>query len=1174
MKKRIFNKSGMTYVEMIVALALLSLIVVSFTPMLLSSYESLYEAGVKTENVYKSKQEIEEGLAVRSSTKEGHVEMTFVMNAENLFEKMNVNGRKVVSSLQDRLETIFYGVRARIDFLTPDVVYDDSSSHEIILQTTGLNYDKVTYISNYTENLKDLPKNEIVFGVYIPNKATGSEGSTTDELVYQTASNIDTSLMSFNAIKGRIKFTISGTDFTLSPVKILVYYKNERGVLKTLQRYLAIEPPTIIMAGTSAVHDYYTTAGVEEKDASTDGASQKVQYELKLEGRTMRTSNSPYLTKYFGSPKNTKSMIRSVKWIANDETAGISPYYVMVGTNGAIYRMYNYTSHSTDIFKLSTGQTSKPNTDGYSSVDGLTPVDNTFDTLEGTRIFSSLWSGDSAHVFDFSSWIKSMNYGLDEEGGNDNCWLTAEQYTVKEGTTIAGFIPISGDTVANTNKGAAKYNLFGMQAKFSYYLNGYRVGFQYDYQKGRNLSYILTEYGSPMRLLGYLKEENDFSGFTENWYPSGAYEVAGWKDSVSDVNKIALFTGSSGTGGYGWRHSETAFAAIRFTNMGSYNPNVAEGVNFMRTDGTATDNREDARQITDGRDYLNGLESEINLTDAIYIPSAGSVSGSMLYVGNVHAYMNIQQKDNISTTANRSASVVNRAENKDFDEDEYVTHGALTDYVVYGNAAGTGTTVHKYSSATAGRHYVNRNLFGTETGVDSDKSSSNGVSAAEKQAKMQEGTGDLKYGDDRRFFFVARDTQWKGMFLDDVLFTMGYSSNREKVYTNITYDGEREYYRSYEHLYFQSHYGIGGVNTDGTPNKVATRATVGNDTNRNICDNDYYNVWFPGEMYNLSKIATKDGVTVAVGYAVAGSAYQWINNSQTTNTSTALGGIYNDGVLAAMVEGQESELTNLLYFKDNETFNSTYLTNGWPNDDYKNAFGTYGTHDRNSVQFTAVDINTESTSITDKSETKYYYAYYGDNQGRLFRSLVATASVNFVSEDGEEVVTSQSTNLVSFIADTTFTQVKDSSGNVISATPPSTMEEIKVGGSTPLSEYFTEIVTIDTQDDIIVVSGSPKTSSTKNCVVVGVKDADGNWSWKVVYLGGFQGFPLYASKIVGGYYYSAGQNWAGAVNLETLKSVETGTTLPPRENVSDTKDAFIFVGVADQIYAMDGRETM
>ena len=133
MRKRLLNKLGMTYIELLVALALLSLIIVSFTPMLMSSYENLYKAGERVETVYKSQQEMEEGLALRGSQKEGSVPMTFVMNAEKLFENMNVNGRKVVSTLQDKFETIFYGVRARIDFLSPDVVYDDSSSHEVVL---------------------------------------------------------------------------------------------------------------------------------------------------------------------------------------------------------------------------------------------------------------------------------------------------------------------------------------------------------------------------------------------------------------------------------------------------------------------------------------------------------------------------------------------------------------------------------------------------------------------------------------------------------------------------------------------------------------------------------------------------------------------------------------------------------------------------------------------------------------------------------------------------------------------------------------------------------------------------------------------------------------------------------------------------------------------------------
>ncbi len=1164
MKKRFFNKKGMTYVELLVALALLALIVVSFTPMLLSSYEDLYEAGVKTETVYNSQQEMEEGLAVRSSTKSGAVPMTFTMNAEKVFENMNVNGRKVVSSLQDKLETIFYGVRARIDFLSPDVVYDDKSWHEVVLQTTGLDYDDVLYISEYGGKLEDLPKNKIVFSVYVPNKATGSAGSTTDELVYQHPSAIDTSKITFDSIKGRIKFTIDDVDFTRSPVKILVYYKNERGILKTLSRYLFIEPPTIMFAGTTNASDYYTTGGIEQKDASTTEGVQSAEYVLAVEGRGMRIDNSPYLKKYYGRPCDKKVIIRNISWINNDETAGISPYYVMVGTNGAIYRMYNYTSHNTDIYKLSTGQTSKPNTDGYTATDNLTPIDNTYDLTDGTRVYSSLWSGDKAHVFDFSSWDRSMNYGIDEEGGNDNCWLTAEQYVVKKGTTIAGFIPISGDTVANTNKGAEKYNLFGMQAKFSYYLNGYRVGFSYSYQAGRNMSYIITEYGSPLRAFGFLKNESDYKGFTEIWYPSDTFEVISRNDKVGDLNKIVVFDGTTGGGPDGGRHNETAFATIRFTNFGSYNPNVAEGVNFMRTDGQATNNREDARQITDGRDYLNGLESEINLTDAIYIPSAGSVSGSMLYVGNVHAYMNVMQKDNINPEANVASTIYNRGKNKDWDPGEYAPHGALTDYVIFGNAQGTGTTVHKYSSGTVGEVYVNRSLFGTETGVE--RSSTNGVSAAEKQAKMQVTSGNSLTGDARSNFFIARNTNWKDMYMGDVLFTMGYSSNREKIYTNITYDGQREYYRSYEHLYFHSHYGIGGVNTDGSPNKVATRATTTDATNRNIYNNDYYNVWFPGEMYNISKIATKDGVTVGVGYAVAGSAYQWINPSVPSNTSTGLGGIYNDGVLAAMVEGTHSEFTNLLYFKDNNTFDSNYLTEGYSGSEYRNAFTTYGTHERDSVQFTAVDINTESKAIDDHNETKYYYAYYGDSKGRLFRSLVATASVQFVSEDGEEVVTSQSTNLVSYIADDTFSN-KD-------VTPPAKMEEIKVNGTTSVSEYFSKIYNIDAHDDIIVVTGTPKSSNVAIGVVVGTKQDDNTWAWKRIQFGDFYGLELNTSKIVGGYYYFAGNSYIAGVRLETLKTMPHGSKIEVTYERSSNPDAVLYLAIGDTIYAMDGRETV
>jgi hypothetical protein len=209
----------MTYVELLVALALLALIIVSFTPMLVSSYETLYKAGEKTEEVYDSQQEIERGLAVRSSVRQGTVAMSFKMNAQSVFETMNVNGRKVVSTLQESLETIFYGVRARIDIITPNVVCDDTLTHDVVLQTTGISFSDVKMRSDYTGNLEDMPKDLILIDAFIPDKHTGSEGTTTDEVVYRN-NRASLNITEKNSTTGRISFTVGGADFTLSPINL------------------------------------------------------------------------------------------------------------------------------------------------------------------------------------------------------------------------------------------------------------------------------------------------------------------------------------------------------------------------------------------------------------------------------------------------------------------------------------------------------------------------------------------------------------------------------------------------------------------------------------------------------------------------------------------------------------------------------------------------------------------------------------------------------------------------------------------------------------------------------------------------------------------------------------------------------------------------------------------
>ncbi len=1263
-KKILKSVSGMTYVELLTALALLALIITTFTPMLLSSYESIYEAGLETQKVYESKTQLEEGLARRDSTKDLHFEFDFdfdtteslAVSAEGVFTNIKAAGYKVISTSREGLETIFGHVVPRIELISPKTVYDDRTYHDIVLQTYGLKYEKVSSgkLTDDEErrNLKNtLTEGEIYIEAVIPNKNdTENDTTTTDSTVYDYGYKADvqyfnqdtpTSLgalgtgspISNETDAGRIKLRINSPedgpeiDFTYSPIKIRIYYLNRRGFLKELSTYLFIDPPTIMFAGqTNSETDYFTSAGVEEVSKSTSNSEgedlQGASYVFNIESRRLRTDNSSAFNSFeFGAPGDQGVVIRNIKWIDNDETQGLKPYYVMVGTKGAIYRMYNYSSHSTDIFKLSTFSefpsmvdergNSVSYTYGYGTVPaGGSVIDKQYDLTDGTRVYSSLWSGDSTHYFDFSSWSKSTNYGLDEEDGNDNCWFTAEQHMDKDG--------LFNDVWRNLENGADCYNLFGMQAKFSYYYNGPRTGFNYNTQTGRNISYILTEYGSPFRLFGFMKEEDDFAGFTEIWYKnyngSGYFSTKSRTKAETHPDWIGVFDGSPES-----RHIETNFASLRFLHMGSYDPNYQELTNFFRTDGEATDDRDTARQITKGHDDLGGLESEINLTDAIYIPKAGSTNGTMFYLGNITAYMNVSQKDNLSTVANRAASLENRSIDKKYgaDSEKTAPHGALTDYVIFGDKEGTGTSVYKYSSNTLGYSYMNTNYIGSslinESG--SKDANTNGVSVSEKQSKTSVNSTNKLNDDARRNFFINRVNSWQDMFMEDVLFTMGYASVREKVYTNVTYNGTTDLYRSYEHFYFQSHYGIGGYDEDGLPLKVGSRATVKDESSGNggsatkylnSYNNDYYNVWFPGEMYNLTNVATKDGVTVAVGYAVSGSTYQWVNPNQTTNTSTALGGIYNDGVLAAMIEGEDSAFTNLLYFKDNATMDLDYLTAKYSGTEYDNTLGqlgtkSYGTHDRRSIQFTAVDLLVENqkTSWDSDNIDVSYYAYYGDNTGRVFRSLVAKGKgKNQSTEDQVNEATITGLKKVSYIKDLTFVQPDDESVETLIdhdvnalnekvnlKNEASEMYEIKTHDGKSLQYYFKNIGTIDISGTNIIITGEMSPTSGGEYIIVGIKEdgapaENGGYNFYAVKNGNFTD-KIYDAEVIGGYYYITGRGWIAAVSVDTLcdaaksdDKIIYSVTDGSATNKSSNKNMLLWADTGGlEIYAVAGRDT-
>ncbi len=1277
--KKLHNKRGMTYVELIVAMALLMLIIVSFTPMLLSSYDTLYEAGERVADVYNSKEEIEEGLARRDSESASTVQLNMRVNADVLFEQVNVTGRKIISTFQEGLETVFGQVRARVEIISPTTVYDNQDNHTIVLQTFGLDYKRITFgafkydtTNNPNANNK-MPADQIHIQVLVPEKSvqktdvgTGDENNqgSNDDLVYNSGrhcqieyykSKFVTQAIPMNGLtvsnstdSGRIKLKISSPvegdelDFTYSPLKIKVYYINNRGYLRTVSDYLYIDPATILMAGEtgtvgSKAIDYVTSAGIKAVDISENDEEQLVEYRLEAQGRTMRTANSNYLKNgsqfndaAIGGPSKNNSEIRSIRWIDNDETQGLNPYFVMTGTNGSIYRMYTFSSDKSDIYKYATGSKIYDTSTGFFNA-SQEYIDKVYTTETGRRVYPSLWGGDFAHIFEYTSAEKRVAYGPSANySGSDEAWTTSATYN---GVERAG------------RTGDPAYNVMSANAQFCYYYNGAGTNHKFGYKDAKPISYILTERGWPLRLYGVIGPADPDKDFFEDF-------VALWDRNGTTVNirTDTAYGNSAETLAFHYKNqndeqqSDYVFAGIRIKTLASYP--IIKAMRDTRED--YFDGAEDYENTTSmtkiknvqktTSDLLYGYANDVNVTDVVYIPSTDSTEGTTFYVGNVHAYANIIQTDKIesgSALHNQKKTEGSLFNKKDPIESNGAVgrwyrnasttlngnacsypRGAITDYLIISNPVGTATYICKfndndYSRAAEwlGDYTGNWTNSGDVTGRGQQFCFANDYIIANDPNISYANTQGLRSGESvhsrTEFFLPNQGAYWDYLYLGDVSFTFGFASNREKVYTNITYDGTVEYTRSFERLYWRSHYGQDAAyykedgelsftqfNANqsvysGSALSIHQQNRAVSDGNGNLqtgqtylnhVDNDYYNVWFPGEMYNLTKIASKDGVTVAVGYAVAGSTYQYANVNDPSITSTALGSVYNDGVLSAMIEGKDKAFVNLLYYKDNETFDnhSLYNESSTTGTDYSqySAYGSkkYGMHGRDSVQFTAVDLIVESVKASETSAnyTVNYYAYYGDSKGRVFRSLVATGSGQS-SSTGDMDASEAGASLVPYISDVP-TQIA-----TLADDTPSQMVEITVNGK-GLDDIFSKIVTIDAMDDLIIITGAMRNGGAEY-IVVGVKNADTQqWTWRKVLNCGFTDL-INDATIAGGYYYIVGNGWMAGVALDVLR--DTTVTALSTESLSNAAvgsrsmdpTKLLWCTTPVDLYAIAGRDT-
>lgn len=1114
LKKYLSNKLGMTYVELLCALGLLTVIVATFTPMLLSSYQAIYKAGEKTQEVYNAQQELEKGLATRySEVKGGVFDIDFYKlsdNAKLFAEPLLVKGRKVVSSIQDNFETIFRGVRTRIDLVSSDVVYDDTSSHDVILQTTGLVYKEASDVTMgaYSGDINNLPANKIHIEVFVPEKDYEvTNGTTTYELAYKNL-RATTNLSKVDTSKGRIHFTVSGADFTQSPLMIKVYYKNERGYLKSVTTYLYIEPARLMLAGTTKNADYYTSAGVQEVDISQSANSQAKEYRLDVEGRTMRLENSGLMTSA-DSPKTKGVIIKTISWIQNDTNASLSPYYVMAGTNGSVYRMYNMKNLNTLQQAMGSANSVTGTPDGSLILD------------DGTEVFPSFWSGEMSDHYSFQTMYKASTYGNARDNGVD---CSAPQS--------------AGDNLTGPAYVGTQYNKIDKTLRYSMMFNSFRTGYSYASQMSRKISYVLAEAGNKsFRIGGKKQNEDDFIGYHIPWEQSGDYKTfKGGVFSANTNDEEVIYLGGQGALAATNSHTDMHMAYLRLNTYTNINP--LEAVKDNTDYGTGEKICD--RFVTGGEfwspvglseESLRGIDwknresyvntkygNNANITSSVYLPGSGSSGqGQVIYFGSVPAYALLRQ-----------CSDIEKGETKVYNT-KNVVPSAATMYLICGTQ-GNGTTIYRNAYNGAGGGNKNE-------GVDAQN---------HMRGQIDSGNVNTNYQNNNAgFFTTGNDSVTYKIHDNDLEFTLGYCSRWRMAIGEVTYNGVTEETKSYEKYYTKSHSG-----------EVYTRKP--GSINGGGVNNVYYNVWFPGEFYNLTVADTCDEVTVAVGYTVSGSTFMEQSAYAGNYYGTALGSIYNDGVLAAYtstgnsytIAGKGDKTTifkNLLYYKSETFINSTL-------------------HSRKNIRFVAVGVNSETTKTSDTTGTKKYYAYYGDNYGNVYKSLVATATATFVggtTEEDDKVT--ESVTLVDYIADP-----------VSNNGAPSTMESVTVNGN-PMSAYFKKIVSIEAEDNIIIITGTPK-ASAYNLVVVGTKDDSGNWSWKTVKLGGYTGEIITASYVVGGYYYvgvsDGTNNWLGAANLEALKKAANDSTLTPRDTKSETEDAFIYTEVKDTIYAIAGRETV
>ena len=328
------SKRGMTLVEVLVALTLLTLIILVFTPLFMNYYKNIYTAGEMTKKTYYRASLMERLVANKGRNNDEDYDYEFnyagaplvLTDTEDtdVHPTLSLEGN-VIAETPDSLNAYvtFYSKRSSSSMVCfPSSITDDFVTKDITVVPCGFDFNEVFNSS----------------GTYTPGayKFKVSYTDSNDEPVEIPYTD------GFYKIKGESDtdnktvaiFTLLGGNNTIcfenSP--LIIEYKNGSATLETVR--IQITAPEIIMVGEAAVDSesgdknyfYYATAGVE-----TVGARQG---QMDIVAKKMS-----------GAPLT--SAMNDVEWVpkgeGDDGDGNVNKYgyYIMGGDAGQVRRFWN-----------------------------------------------------------------------------------------------------------------------------------------------------------------------------------------------------------------------------------------------------------------------------------------------------------------------------------------------------------------------------------------------------------------------------------------------------------------------------------------------------------------------------------------------------------------------------------------------------------------------------------------------------------------------------------------------------------------------------------------------------------------------------------------------------------------------------------------------------------------